>query len=470
MTLAVGDHLILPLPRPQYVAVPEALLTSLVWSWWTETSPGDATKTQAYLYKTEARSTKTLDYHSTEPVDDRLVAFGQALSQVGLVAEGDQTTLARAVARGIAGIRSERGRTQAATPFSPAIALLQNMEGLQGAANPPNVAKILETLFGLGTSGKTPSSGVASLWREACDRRIAVDPLVSILHAAASRSLLSNRVLVEGAPQTAVAAHAWSGLLDDTPFSWFAGTWQTLTGDAWTQALPPRTWVDWSSTVLRLALGLGFLWEAAFTETAARLILRRQEPLWNDLRAEMPDVLPWRSARAGTSIRDVASLLSWRTRRGQVIRKHLESWLDSHEARQEELPVVFRQMGKDEALAGELADALGARPSGNDNTYEAIKYALRTRDAGGDFPDHYGLLRASGRYLVPEPGPDWIAVVASLACPGPDGESDLGAVAKSLAALGLSPELADLVVLLEKAGMARGSADADQGVVVRSAF
>jgi hypothetical protein len=40
----------------------------------------------------------------------------------------------------------------------------------------------------------------------------------------------------------------------------------------------------------------------------------------------------------------------------------------------------------------------------------------------------------------------------------------------SLAELGLKPDLTDVVVLLERAGLARGSADADQGVVVQSAF
>ncbi|KQQ93800.1 hypothetical protein ASF62_06280 [Leifsonia sp. Leaf325] len=102
--------------------------------------------------------------------------------------------------------------------------------------------------------------------------------------------------------------------------------------------------------------------------------------------------------------------------------------------------------------------------------WEAIRYALRTRDAAGPFADYFGVLRQSGRYLTVEPGTEWIAVVASLACEKPGGSTDVATVIQALEEMGLRPELADLVALLERAGLARGSADADQGVVVESAF
>jgi len=40
----------------------------------------------------------------------------------------------------------------------------------------------------------------------------------------------------------------------------------------------------------------------------------------------------------------------------------------------------------------------------------------------------------------------------------------------NLEELGLRPEAGDLIRLLEKAGLARGSADADRGVIIESAF
>lgn len=46
----------------------------------------------------------------------------------------------------------------------------------------------------------------------------------------------------------------------------------------------------------------------------------------------------------------------------------------------------------------------------------------------------------------------------------------MGRVLLGLDELGIRPGLADLIRLLEKAGLARGSADADQGVIVQSAF
>ena len=72
--------------------------------------------------------------------------------------------------------------------------------------------------------------------------------------------------------------------------------------------------------------------------------------------------------------------------------------------------------------------------------------------------------------MTVDPGTEWIAVVASLACGAPGQESNVRNVMDSLAELGMQPELNDLIALLERAGLARGSADADQAVIVHSAF
>ena len=94
-----------------------------------------------------------------------------------------------------------------------------------------------------------------------------------------------------------------------------------------------------------------------------------------------------------------------------------------------------------------------------------------TRDESGPFADHYGLLRTRGRSaLVVEPGIEWAALVASLACGSPGAIRDVAAVLRSLRALGVSPETRDLISLLEKAGLTRGSADADSGLEVHSAY
>jgi hypothetical protein len=127
-------------------------------------------------------------------------------------------------------------------------------------------------------------------------------------------------------------------------------------------------------------------------------------------------------------------------------------------------------MSGDEDLRKALTLALGSSERSAVNTWEAVKYALLTRDASGPFADYYGLLRSSGRFLTVQPGTEWMAVVASLAGDGPGKTSDVATLMLSLQELGLRPEAGDLIQLLEKAGLARGSADADRGVVIESAF
>ena len=61
-------------------------------------------------------------------------------------------------------------------------------------------------------------------------------------------------------------------------------------------------------------------------------------------------------------------------------------------------------------------------------------------------------------------------MIASLACDKPGGTTTLGAVKERLNYLGLKPDNSELLHELEKAGLARGSADADEAIQVRSAF
>src|SRR5690606_210126 len=100
------------------------------------------------------------------------------------------------------------------------------------------------------------------------------------------------------------------------------------------------------------------------------------------------------------------------------------------------------------------------------NVWEAIRYALKTREHSGRFADHFGLLEQRGRWLFISPGAEWIVVIASLAAGGPGGVTDAKTVMTKLHQMGLRPELRDLVILLEAAGLARGSADADFGLEV----
>lgn len=450
---------LIDLNRPQYVMAPEALVTALAWMVFT--SP-DAYPNQprpaAYIYRSAGSRARGLDIHTTFPDGpDAMREFTTALA--GIHAQGvyEHDLLGVAVASSIQGTRPRRGKGQLASPLTPHLALLQDVKGFQGTAHPPDYGRILEQLFRLGVPAGESRAHPAMLWLEAADRRRQQDAVLGQVDAAVASALLPFTV-VRDTKQAQPLRGVWN--LEGTPFSWFADAWVKLTRADWVDALPARVWVDWATTVLRLAFGLGYLWEAAWYEALGRKIVSGSTN-FNDIAGGIPEIVPWRPSDAKTSVRDVASLLVWRVRRGNKVRDVLQKRIRAEASSSFDL--------RERAFVDDIDSALSS-PGTAVNTWEAIRYALMTRDPAGPFADHYGLLRSSGRFLWVQPGTEWMAVVASLACDAPEGRTDVRHVMTALRALGLRPELRDVLLLLEAAGLARGSADADYGVEVRSAF
>jgi hypothetical protein len=470
--IPTADKLALPLPRPQYVSVPEALITALAWRVFdVELSEEENGKKIGMLFRADNRETKTLSIRSSEPKGESLSRFAASLEAEGLTTTGDAALLAEATLNSVAGVRVEKSGSQPASPITPAFALLQNMRGLQATQNPPDLAEILEWLFHIGQAEAITSVGVANLWRDAAEERMRVDPLAAALDRAVDNGLLDSPRFPRDA-DTRVHSAEWQGLFPDTPYTWFTGAWKTLTTPEWVAALPARVWVDWATTVLRLGLGLGYLWEASWYEAIAREILRPTRRTWSELVADVPTTVPWKSSRAGAEALDVAPLLGWRVYRGDQIRVLIASWIKDNGKVREDFRSAIGRMNADTEFVDLLVEAVGSRrrTSGGSNLWEAVKYALKSRESSGSSADYYGLLQSNGRFLTVAPGTEWIAVVGSLACIEPGGHSDVSVVLDALAEMGVRPELSDLIALLERAGMARGSADADQGVVVQSAF
>lgn len=465
----IGD-VVLKMNRPQYVSVPEGFISSLAWA----THAWDAEKNigkklgLVYIQRKEKTSPYFL-VRETIPRGSKREEFGTTLREMGLGHEdvGD-VLLSDAVTNSVTGIQAEKSTLQAASPVTAGFALLQNVRGVQGAANPPQVAAILETIYAYGSDPAVAgnNAGVATRWLAAVDTRCESDALLCAMDAAVKSQLLG-----EGLCRIEAASYSAQTSLENTPFSWFARSWNRLTSKEWVEALPARVWTDWATTLLRLAMGLGFLWEAAWNEMLARKVLSGSSFTWDQAMKSVPVILPWPSTRASTSVRDVASVVSWRVHKGGAIRKVLDEWFTKNEGDpNQDFESGFKSMQANEWLRDNLTSALGSQQKSSVNTWEAIKYGLLTRDIAGPFADYYGLLRVSGRYLTVEPGTEWIAVVASLACEHPGGQSNVGSLMGDLHEMGLDPEVSDLVELLERAGLARGSADADQGVLIQSAY
>lgn len=461
----------LDLNRPQYVSVPEGFISSLAWKiydW--DHEKGDSGKNIALIFKSSQESkSRAFELVETQPEGNDAKKFSDSLKHHGVGPDHiSAEKLAEAVVNSVTGIRAEKSTLQAASPITPGYALLQNMRGIQKANHPPDLAEILEQLYRLGIPrGELVQKDVASRWHHAATRRCMNDPLLAAMDKAARDILIGHGLRLSDAKPTAGTGVS---LAQRSPYSWFVKAWNSITSDEWVDALPARIWVDWATTVLRLALGMGYLWEASWYEAAGRAVLGPDDFEWETFSASSPIVLPWKSSHSSEGVRDVASLLMWRVHKGAVVRKVLEPLLTDELELGSSFGSVMRRLQKDETVKRALTGALGSQKKAAPNTWEAIKYALLTRDNAGPYADYYGLLKRNGRFLTVQPGTEWIAVVASLSCGGPGRSTNVARLMSDLDEMGLAPELADLVQLLEKAGLARGSADADQGVTIKSAF
>ncbi|MDQ0576682.1 hypothetical protein [Agromyces albus] len=477
-----SHFVVLGLRRPQYVALPEAFISDLAWRAFPLDIATNSEKPVGLRYRTDDAGTKVLEYRQTAPTGELVGRFGEAILHNGIEGEASSELIGQAVAESVDGLAASKGSSRAVSPLTPALALLQNTRGLMGVRNPPGIAEIIEQMYAMGrednVDGPESIRSATGDWIAATQRRMDIDPLLFAIDAATS-SVLLRKALGDRSPAP-LPVRTDLGASDDmsrpgalTPFGWFRRAWQTLTSDEWVDALPARTWADWATTVLRLAYGLGYLWESAWYESVARRILLEGSPITpQGVIENMDDVVPWRSSRLGVKDRDVAPLLMKRSFRADRIRQALRERITALGLDGESFDLTMSGLQGDGETRRVLKAVLRTdeRPSSGKNLWEASRYALMTRATDGSQPDYFGLLRSRGRFLVPDPGTEWVAVVASLTCGSPGGMATVAEMLWTLSAMGVRPELSDLVELLERAGLARGSADADQAVLIQAAY
>ena len=475
----MAHPLILPLPRPEYPSAPELLLSSLAWRAYRLSGLDDHDgKPVALAYRRDTqRQSRTLAFRATEPAGEQIVDWEASLRSAGIDWPDEAArVVGPCVAESIAGIRAAKAKGQAAIPMTPHLAMLQNARGLTGKRNPANYGQIIEQLHALGGNHGASAS---SKWLSATRMRLESDPLLAAIDKAAADLLPAP--IAQRDPEAVAAPLSMSG---DTPFGWFVDAWDKLTSPAWVEALPARRWSDWATAAIRLAVGMGFLWEASWYESLARLIvgpeaeieaLRDDGEPWERLvRGRLRELLPWQSDAESVSVRDVAPVVKERIRRGGAARTVLANRLPDTPSADYWDDVLG--LARDEDAKSELQWAMSPRSGHSPNTTEAVRYVLMTREESGSHADHYGMLvgRANNRYLLVQPATELLAMLASLAASGPlasgNGATSLGAISDQLRRLGLQPSLGTLVAHLERTGLTRGSADADQAVVVSAAY
>ncbi len=462
--------------RPEYPQAPESFLTALTWNCYELNAPDEDPRKLALVYRNrdEMRTAKTVRFVETYPRGEAAADWGAVLQRYGLSAAAGHQKVGRCIAESLVGVGVTKSKSQAAVPLSVGISLLQNISGMTGKKGPADIGLIIEQIYALGTLGAAApiahQSSASQLWFLASERRIEGDGLLAAIDKGA-RALLPGDLVFNDRIRDFDHYGDFLGLLEGTPFVWFAEAWRVVTSPEWTRSLPARVWADWATAILRLGFGMTFLWEAAWFENLAREIISGEARTWGELRSGVSVPLPWQPHSASITVRDVSELLGRRVRKAHVIRSCVQEWLSSHD---DDLKLTrsLDAMRSDAHLKHQLTGHLSAKPKQSTAklTWEAVKYALVTREGVGRNVDYYGLLRSHHRFTVVEPAPEWIAVIASVAAGDAGCQTTIQQVVRSLSQLGLEPSTEQLIRLLEAAGLARGSADADQAVLVEAAF
>lgn len=470
-----GRDLILPLPRPEYVPMPEGFLSSLAWKAYSVKKVPVAPEGQKlglrYKFVGGPSAAKSVHFEETFPRGEVLAELGKSLEEHGLEETGNKSLLSEAVVNSVVGSSSPKSKSIPSSPLTPALALMQNPVGLTGKRNPPDLGNIIEVMYSLGKKGNPPQSA-ANLYSMANSTRLTSDPILAAINSAFIDAVWGGEVAEVSVEATVIDSPITAELVD-SPFSWFAETWDKVTSDQWVLALPAKVWVDWSTCILRTGFAMAYLWEASWYESLAREILSKNSVDVGFISRVMESLDPaivWRGSESTAEIRDLASKLKWRCYRSVSVRNVLEGVLGKHPSKELSISDFVALIRSDSELTKQLQSALNPNKQVTldpaDKLWEAIRYSLKTRDKG----DHYGFLESSGRYLFANPGTEWGALMASMAARGPGETTNLGEVAVFLNQSGTTTQPQELLALLERTGLSRGSADADLALEVETAY
>lgn len=460
--MTARDEVMLDLIRPQYAPNSEVLLSAVVQPCY-EAAEDKARSGFRFLNRNPQSKNEV-----TAPVDAAgYESFAAQLAAQGIKTNGTSEDLARAVVAAVTGVGSGKATSLPASPMAPHLALAQDLAGVLGS-NPPNLGKALEHMFLMGEAPDDPGpDSLAESWLEAASARRDSEPLLAGIdeafnYAHSSGPFSRNDKVGPSLNPT------WRGAFPKSPYGWFNRSWRRLMDPAWIDLMPTRVWTDWVTTVLRTALAFGYLAEMRWYELMGEAMLGRDSidtlPV-----LDREELLPWPPSRLPVSSRNVKTDIRLLVNRGTSMRELLDRQLAS--AGDVPGASALEALRLDPEVRSLVVRALGGHepPRSEKNVRETITYALQQRGTDSN-SDYYGLLKNHGsRYAVVSPGTEWMAVVASLAC-DPSGQTNVGQVLSEIECLGMLPEVQELVGALEAAGMARGSADADHGVRVRSAF
>jgi len=488
------------LPVPQYANVPELILSALAWSAVKkEDQPKkvlgrlyngivyefvDRSKSQAIEVHGKARLETIPPDH--DPRWERLVS--QLIQSLSLTNKEVAEKSARIFLHDIIGNVPAKAVSRSIVPFNASTALMQDPAGMVGANNPPNFALMIRRMFVLGNGEGDAARLLADAYSWVNDNHKddwitkATSTITPDEISVAAASLLTN---LDPISEFNTETPAW--LVDEqTPFSWFAGSWQSLMRGGWKEEMPRKRWVDWASCILRTALGTGYVFELNFYY---QLILALTNEMAESDAAERAlsrhtNFFTW-DVFSSVSTRDIGSRIRKICQRGTACRAFIQSqaeeddpcpkpydYIDDPKGPENWIRDARRWINSDESkqeLVRQAIAGVGNRTA--NNAQETISYALLDRGNGGGNEDLYSLIRKKGsRYSVIEPGQEWLVVIASMQANGSGQTTRVADVIAALEAIGVTTGYNTIVNELERVGLARTSHDADDAIEVAAAF
>jgi hypothetical protein len=403
-----------------------------------------------------------------------------ALMAAGIQVEGGngrvESDFVHALLNGLSGTTSVSSSFISAVPIVPSAALLQTVRGMKGKDSDTKFAAMLEDIFVFGAIDKGPSSQFAELWLGSLETRTANYPLLGAIDHAID-AIIGPRVRRAARSEKVASWELLDALPDlkrNSPFSWFHSSWTNLNSVDWVASLPPRVWTDWAASLMRTAFGMTYLWEAAWVNKVASLIIDESSRPQDIETLSVGGLLQWSPDSATQELRAVGRQIGRPLRRAGELKKILEDFIQASGGNSLDLLSGLERAKADGNLKSRIS-AVKLKPKGGKafkDTVEAVSYSLQTRSGSGSNADFYGVLKSQGKRGSWEvsPGTEWLACVVSLIATKPGVGLNLGQVMKQLSNIGVTANTPQVISLLERAGLARGSDDADLGLFVQTAF
>jgi hypothetical protein len=471
-------NLLLNLPRPEYPSNPEILLASLGWELLGRESSLGMDKNLGQVYKS-VKAGGRFRVNSIVPPDrdENWNGVVHKAHKAGLDKTGDDLNIVSSLLNSMIGTKPGGASAYSCIPINTEMVYFQDLRGIYKKQNPPRLGKIFNSLFSFGTINVHKNNqSAAHIWFESLNAVEKSSSFDNFLEKYSSSLRPPMNGGTSGIKDTLdyVKPPVWFPK-EGTPFHWFGSAWLSLCTNNWIQYMPPRRWVDWSSCVLRTALGICYLWESRYYRNLGYSLISGKLDA-DGILGKNSDLFNWSDNRTKPSIRNENGNLNLLIADGQKVRKCLESFVGEYPDTPdvEDLNEIVNWLH--EHIKPEhkerLQKCFNHGIDGDSRlTHETVVYSLLNRNEWGEYADLYGVLKRVKRiFRVFEPSPEWLTVIASLSTDPITNRTTYSSLKDEINSLGIGFSKSVLIAELERLGLSKVLNDADDAIEIKAAF